>query len=153
MKRAIFIRVKAFVELNFLTQLIGKMNIPESNTNNSPTILIVDDDDINQRLIFYHLRGITDKMLFAANGREAINVYSENPDVCLILMDLVMPIMNGVEASNKIHEINPNVKIIALSAFREEENEYGSGETKFTGYLTKPVRKEVLIETVKKYLD
>ncbi len=135
-----------------LTQLVGKMNIPEVNKN-CPTILIVDDDDINQRLIFYHLKGITDKMLFAANGREAITIYEENPDVCLILMDLVMPIMNGVEASNKIREMNPDAKIIALSAFKEEENAYGTEDTGFTGYLTKPIKKDILIETVRKYLD
>lgn len=128
------------------------MNIPEKNKK-SPIILVVDDDDINQRLIFYHLRGITDKMLFAANGREAIAVYEENPDVCLILMDLVMPIMNGVEASNKIREMNPEVKIIALSAFKEEENAYGTEDIGFTSYLTKPIKKDVLIEEVQKFLD
>lgn len=128
------------------------MNIPEVKKK-CPAILVVDDDNINQRLIYYHLSEISDKILFAGNGREALNVYSENPDVCVILMDLVMPIMNGVEASAKIREMNPEAVIIALSAFREEENEYGSNEIGFSGYLTKPIKKEVLIETVLKYID
>ena len=127
------------------------MNNPKAKER-CPKILIAEDDNINQRLIFYHLKDITENMLFASNGREAVNFYAENPDICVVLMDLRMPVMDGVEATSKIHEINPDAKIIALSAYAEEENDFDPKKTGFIGYLTKPIRKELLIETITKFL-
>lgn len=115
-------------------------------------IIIAEDDSVNQRLLYYHLKDKSDHLLFASDGLEAIRLFEENRDVCLILMDLRMPGMNGVEATKKIHEMDAQVKIIALSAFAEEENNFDIKKAGFVDYLSKPVRKEILLETVEKYL-
>lgn len=115
-------------------------------------IIVAEDDSINQRLIYYHLREISNNLLFAKDGFEAIRLFEENRDVCLVLMDLRMPGLNGLEATKKILEIDPTAKVFALSAFAEEENGFEFKELGFTGYLTKPIKKDVLIETVTKYL-
>ncbi len=116
-------------------------------------IIVAEDDSINQRLIYYHLREISDNLLFARDGLEAIRLFEENRDVCLLLMDLRMPGLNGVEATKRILEIDPTAKVLALSAFAEEENGFKFKELGFIGYLTKPIKKDVLIESVKKYLQ
>lgn len=116
-------------------------------------IIIAEDDSINQRLLYYHLREITENLLFADNGLEAVDLFEKNSDVSLILMDLRMPGMNGVEATRKILEKDAHARVIALSAFTEEENDFDSEKLGFIGYLTKPVSKDLLIGTVKKYLD
>lgn len=127
------------------------MSSPEAKER-SHKILIADDESINQRLMFYHLKTITEDLLFANDGSEAVKMYAENPDVSVVLMDLRMPMMNGIEATSKILEIDSNAKIIALSAFAEEENDFDSKKAGFSGYLTKPIRKDLLIETVTRFL-
>jgi len=122
-------------------------------TNNKlKTVLIVDDDSINQRLLFFHLKELTNNILFARDGSEAVRQYQAHPDISLILMDMRMPVMNGVEASVKIHEMDAEAKIVALSAYAEDETDFGSQRSIFTDYLTKPINKDVLIKTVSKYL-
>lgn len=116
-------------------------------------IIIAEDDAINQRLMFYHLKEITENLLFAGNGFEAIDLFEKNSDVSLILMDLRMPGMNGVEATKKILDIDANARIIALSAFSEEESGFDVRKSGFLGYLTKPVSKDKLLEAVKKYIE
>ncbi len=124
---------------------------PGTNEN-IKTILIVDDDSINQRLLFFHLKELTNNILFARDGKEAVQQYQSNPDISLVLMDMRMPVMNGLEASIKIHEMDSQANIIALSAYTEDETDFGSNRAIFSGYLTKPIDKDVLIKTVSNYL-
>ena len=118
---------------------------------NQKTILVAEDEDSNYELVKivlqkrYHL-------LRAHNGIEAVNLNEdEHPD--LILMDIRMPEMNGLDATRIIKEINHDTPVIALSAYAFEEN---IREAKMAGcdeFMAKPFRVESLIEMVKKYLD
>ena len=127
------------------------MNNPEARKY-CPKILIAEDDIVNQRLFFYFLKEVSENLLFAADGKEAVKMYAENPDVCIILMDLQMPIMNGFEAAARIHEINPDVKVIALSAYARDESKWETTSNEFAEYISKPIRKDILHETILKYI-
>ena len=121
-----------------------------SDEMNQKTILVAEDEDSNYELVKivlqkrYHL-------LRAHNGIEAVNLNEdERPD--LILMDIRMPEMNGLDATRIIKEINHDTPVIALSAYAFEEN---IREAKLAGcdeFMAKPFRVENLIEVVKKYL-
>jgi len=84
------------------------------------TILIVEDENSNFLLLEAILRRTRANLLHAWNGKQAIEMLDENPDVDLCIMDLKMPIMNGLEAIEKIRETKNNkLPIIALTAFSE----------------------------------
>lgn len=84
-------------------------------------ILVVDDSIVIHNLLRKALEKHGYKICGdARNGREGIDMYKElNPDI--VFMDITMPIMDGLECTKGIMEINPNAKIIMLSAMGDEE--------------------------------
>jgi len=126
------------------------MNHPE---NTLPLkILIAEDDSINQRLMAIYLKNWEKNLIFADNGKEALRLFRQfSNQISLVLMDVRMPLMNGVEATKKILELNPSARVIALSAFAQEENNFKPGEVGFVEYISKPIRKEELVNIVNKY--
>ncbi len=118
---------------------------------NQKTILVAEDEDSNYELVKIVLQKRF-RLLRAHNGIEAVNLNEdERPD--LILMDIRMPEMNGLDATRIIKEVNHETPVIALSAYAFEEN---IREAKMAGcdeFMAKPFRVENLIEVVRKYLD
>ena len=118
---------------------------------NQKTILVAEDEDSNYELVKIVLQKRY-RLIRAHNGIEAVNLNEdEHPD--LILMDIRMPEMNGLDATRIIKEINQSTPVIALSAYAFDEN---IREAKMAGcdeFMAKPFRVENLIEMVKKYLD
>ena len=122
-----------------------------SDEMNQKTILVAEDEDSNYELVKIVLQKRF-RLIRAHNGIEAVNMNEdERPD--LILMDIRMPEMNGLDATRIIKEVNHDTPVIALSAYAFEEN---IREAKMAGcdeFMAKPFRVENLIEVVKKYLD
>ena len=118
---------------------------------NQKTILVAEDEDSNYELVKIVLQKRF-RLLRAHNGIEAVNLNEdEHPD--LILMDIRMPEMNGLDATRIIKEVNHNTPVIALSAYAFEEN---IREAKMAGcdeFMAKPFRVENLVDMVRKYLD
>jgi len=81
------------------------------------TILIAEDDEISFLLLSEHLQQDNYKVVRAVNGKEAVLLMQQSKETfSLILMDILMPIMNGIEAAKKIKKINKNIPIIAQTA-------------------------------------
>lgn len=116
-------------------------------------ILVAEDDETN----FYFLNALltmatSAKILHAANGREAIELFKANHDIKLILMDIKMPEIDGFEATRQIKLINKNVYIIAITAYAmsgDEERIMASG---CDGYLSKPINKKSLLEKISEFI-
>ncbi len=112
------------------------------------TILIVDDNDDLRLIMKLMLNEFNVKE--AENGEKAIESFLKNePD--LILMDILMPVMDGIEATVKILEKNPEAKIIAITAYSSRASEIlnvGALEV-----LKKPFKKLDLINKIYKYLN
>ena len=116
------------------------------------TILIVDDTEDNLFFIKEILIKLNAEIYTVDNGTDAIEIANEkNPD--LILMDILLPDIDGLTASKKILEKNPDAKIIIQSAYSSNEEKSYAKEINCVDFLTKPIKKNILIDTVKKHLQ
>ncbi|RME69751.1 MAG: DNA-binding response regulator [Chloroflexi bacterium] len=113
-------------------------------------VLIVDDHDMLREGLHAFLKAFPDLQLVgeAASGVEAVRLCRElNPDV--VLMDLVMPEMDGVTAIRLIHQAQPAVKIIALSSFGEDELVWSALNAGATSYLLKNISADRLAKAIR----
>jgi CheY-like chemotaxis protein len=114
------------------------------------TILIAEDTDSNYKLIEAMI-GKLYKLYRASNGIEAVALHADiHPD--LILMDIKMPDMNGLEATMMIRENDRETPIIAQSAFAFEEDRKKALDCGCTDFLPKPFTKKQLLDMIKYYL-
>lgn len=127
-------------------------NSKNSSQSTTKVILVAEDDDIN----FFFITMALDKEPFtiirARNGQEAVEISEKNPEIDLIIMDIKMPVMNGIEATRIIKATNPNKIIVAITAYalvgdREKTMEAGCDD-----YLSKPIQKSDLIKMINKYM-
>lgn len=116
-------------------------------------ILIAEDEETNYLFIEAILEDTRANLLWAKNGVDAIKLFSENPDIDLILMDIKMPSMDGISATKKIREVNTKVPIIAQTAYAMSEDKSKCLNAGCDDYLTKPINHMVLLSTIKKYLN
>ena len=120
------------------------------DTANKKTILVAEDEDSNYELVKIVLQKRY-RLLRAHNGIEAVTINEEEkPD--LILMDIRMPEMNGLDATRIIKEVC-DTPVVALSAYAFEENIRDAKNAGCDEFMAKPFKVENLIEMVRKYLD
>ncbi len=111
-------------------------------------ILIADDDNISVILLINYLKSINADFIIARNGQEALDLFNQNPNLDLILMDIKMPMLDGLEVTMQIKAKNPNIKIIAETAFAMADDERKAIEAGCDAYITKPFNAERLITLV-----
>jgi len=116
------------------------------------TILIAEDEYVNLAYLKEILSMSGVKIIEARTGIEAIKLYEENSDISLILMDIRMPEMNGYEATKIIVKKDPSAIIIAVTAFAQEFERLECLKAGCTDFLTKPVKKELLLSTIEKFI-
>jgi CheY-like chemotaxis protein len=92
-------------------------------------------------------------ILHASNGREAIELFKANQHIKLILMDIKMPEIDGIEATRQIKLINPDVKIIAITAYAMSGDEDRIIAAGCDGYLSKPINKKSLLEKMTEFIS
>jgi len=118
---------------------------------NQKTILVAEDEESNFELVRIVLQKRY-RLLRAHNGIEAVTINEdEHPD--LILMDIRMPEMNGLDATRIIKEVNHSTPVIALSAYAFEENILEAKAAGCDEFMAKPFKVEDLIEICAKYID
>ncbi|MBC7125809.1 MAG: response regulator [Bacteroidales bacterium] len=115
-------------------------------------ILIADDDNISVILLTNYLKNIEAEFIVARDGDEALTLFEQNTDVDLILMDIKMPKLNGLEVAKQIKSKNPHTKIIAETAFAMVDDEKKAIEVGCDAYITKPINGERLVAMVKSML-
>jgi signal transduction histidine kinase len=143
--------------LSFPYNLDSKENNEKQRTKNSSlqgkNILIVDDESIN----YAYLKTILVKLgvytLYASNGQEAVDICQLNREIDMVLMDIKMPVMNGIDAANIIKSFRPELPIIAQSAYSISDDRNNSNNTNFNDYVTKPIKKEDLINKIQVYFE
>ncbi len=126
----------------------------DSISFNNRLVLVVDDTEINRKLIRAYLSGKDLRIIETNNGSDAVNlIKTEKPDI--VFMDLRMPVMDGYEACATIKKesLLKHIPIIALTAANIEEDEPLIKEAGFDGYLIKPIKREILITEIYKYLN
>lgn len=115
-------------------------------------ILIAEDVESNYYLLESALEETNAQVLHAKNGEEAVKIYKENPDIHIILMDIKMPVMDGLEATEMIKKINPEVPIIAQTAFVVDFDKNAAMEAGCDDFVSKPLNFESLFKTMDLYL-
>jgi CheY-like chemotaxis protein len=137
-----------------LTRCIGPLTPTRANAYTGGLILIAEDIEINREIVTAMLEdedGIT--LEFACDGREAVQKYREySENAALILMDIQMPEMDGLQAAYEIRKLSDKVPIIALTAGTDEEEIKKIKEAGMDGFLEKPVEYEQLIKVMSYYI-
>ena len=117
------------------------------------TILIAEDEDSNYLYLEAVLQKTGAKLLWARNGKEAIDACKKGDTVDLVLMDLQMPNINGYQAREAIKELFPDTPQIAQTAFAMADDEKRAMDAGFDAYISKPIRKNNLLALVGRFLD
>lgn len=115
-----------------------------------PRVLVVDDEHEIREAIRIYLRGDGIETVMATNGQEAVEIMKQE-EIHLILMDLMMPIMDGIVATSQIREIS-NVPIIMLTAKSEDTDKIMGLSLGADDYITKPFNPMELLARVKSQL-
>ena len=117
-------------------------------------ILVVEDNPINQQVAGSMLKGAGAIVKFAENGQECLELLSSGFKPHLILMDMQMPIMGGIEATEHIREnaMWDNIPILAMTANAMEADKKRCIDAGMQGHIVKPVVKQELITAVKSRL-
>lgn len=151
-----YIRPEGFSELHPFDDIrqaaaADPTHTPQPSGEERPiTILVAEDTDSNFNLLNAIL-GKTYRLVRARDGIEAVTLYEEiKPD--LILMDIKMPNLNGLEATQIIRELSADIPIIAQSAYAYEHDRMAAKEAGCTDFLSKPISQTKLKEMIKKWL-
>ncbi len=119
--------------------------------NNPTTVLLVDDHKLVRQGVRAFLEAHAEFLVVgeAESGAEAVKLAEEHiPDV--VLMDLIMPEMDGVEATRQVKNISPRSQIVVLTSYHEDEHIFPALEAGATSYLLKDIDMEELAEAIRR---
>ena len=122
----------------------------EENNGSPKTILVAEDVESNF-LLLKALLGKSYHRLHAYNGKEAVDMFTQHQPN-LILMDVKMPVMDGLEATRLIRQQSETIPIIALTAFAFDQDRIRVLEAGCNDFLTKPLSPPLLKQTIEKYI-
>ncbi|MBE0649418.1 MAG: response regulator [Bacteroidales bacterium] len=116
------------------------------------TVLIAEDDETSFFFLKFLLTKENINVLYAQSGQEAVDLCETHPEIDLILMDIKMAGMSGIEATQKIKAKYPDHIVIAQTAFALTSDKENILKAGCDDYITKPIRKEELLEKINYYL-
>jgi PAS domain S-box-containing protein len=117
-------------------------------------ILVVDDEPAIQEITRASLETHNYKTLVASDGIEAIALYAQNRDkISAVLMDIMLPSLDGLTAIRTLQKINPSVKIVATSGLASSSKLAEASTTNISGFLSKPYTVKELLLTLQKVLN
>lgn len=115
------------------------------------TVMIVDDHDMVRQGAAGYLKAQRDIVVVAQaeSGEEAVRLAQEQiPDV--VLMDLIMPGIDGVEATRRIKDLSPRTKIVVLTSYHQDEHIFPALQAGAISYLLKDVKASELVEAIRR---
>jgi CheY-like chemotaxis protein len=138
--------------VGFKFQSVYKIsNAPQFKLWHDKRILIAEDVEINFMLLVEALKPTKAKIFRVENGRDAVE-YCRNNDLDLVLMDIFMPIMDGIEATRQIKNFKPNLPVIAQTALGTQEDIEKIMNAGCDDYIQKPIDHKVFLSTIRKFL-
>lgn len=116
------------------------------------TLLYVEDDEMTLEEISFFLKKYVKELIVAKNGEEGLELFKQhNPD--MVITDIQMPIMNGLEMSKKILQINPSVPIAVTTAYSDSQYLINAIEIGIDKYLLKPINMMDVLTVIHKSLQ
>jgi two-component system sensor histidine kinase BarA len=129
--------------------------VPNRSGNHTIRVLAVDDNPPNLQLLSTILRDLGAEVIEACDGAEAVQVFRDNSDIAMIFMDIQMPVMDGIEATRKIRQLESlhgtHVPIIALTAHALAEQRQNMLMSGLDDYLSKPATEQQLLQMLEKW--
>ena len=119
--------------------------------NNNVTILIADDEERWRRLVGDYLRNEGYGVMEASNGQEAVELVRGNSDISLVILDIMMPVMDGIRACQLIRD-HSQLPIIMLTAKNDEDSELTGFVSGADEYIAKPIKFPVFMARVRALL-
>jgi signal transduction histidine kinase len=138
------------------TQVHSLVGFSKIDKETNVTILVAEDEEVNYLFIESLLKtGFNSNihLLHALNGREAVNICVEHSEIDLVLMDIKMPVLNGLEATKEIKKLVPNLPVIALTAYSTESDKKEALNYGCDGFISKPIDKIALFKLIDIYLN
>lgn len=116
------------------------------------TILVAEDDDTSYSLMEMIFNKENINIIRAINGVEAVEIFKSRHDISCILMDIKMPKMNGIEATREIKAYNPDIPIIAQTAYAFQTERQQVIDAGCDDYLSKPISRNLLLQIIDKHM-
>ena len=132
-----------------INDMIEETHMPSGNE----TLMIVDDEEIIRRMGKRMLERFGYNVLVASTGDEAIELFDAAEHVDLLILDMVMPQMNGWETLTKIRKIDPQVKALLTSGHSQEQIPADHHPEGFNGYIHKPFMTGQILRLIRQTLD
>lgn len=137
--------VKTNINLDKNNKLIDNYNWENKH------ILVAEDEDSNIRMLDLILQKTNINLVHVTNGKQAVEK-CKSSKFDLVLMDIKMPIKNGLEATQEIRQFNNEIPIIAFSAYAMPSDQQRAEKAGCSGFIAKPVKKDYLLKTLNHYL-
>lgn len=133
------------------TLMKGQENIVKSIPCLS--ILVAEDDEISFLFLKEALKRVGVVVYRAKNGSEAVNMIKNQSNINMVIMDIKMPVMTGIEATRHIKEISPGTPVIIQSAYANQKEIQNSFEAGCDDYITKPIDLKTLLNKISLYCN
>jgi CheY-like chemotaxis protein len=142
-----------FNKIKMSNQALHKEQFKSMYNFSGRTVLIVDDVLLNLIMLEIYFKNTGASILFAENGKEALDICTLNQDVDIVLMDIQMPVMNGLDATREIRKINPGIPVIVISTYYKPEDKRLCFDAGCSAFLPKPCHRNDLLYTVNYYFN
>ena len=116
------------------------------------TILIAEDEAVSRFLFEKALKKTQANLFFVKNGFEAVQMVKDNQEIDAVIMDIRLPIMDGLEATSKIKKIIPELPVIIQSAYAMQTTREEAFESGCDDFITKPIKVETLLAILHRHL-
>ena len=115
------------------------------------SVLLVEDNELNMEIARFIIENEGAKVTCATNGKEAVDIYKNAPESFdIILMDIMMPEMDGYEATRMIREMDLNIPIVAMTANAFMEDKIKAKKAGMNAHVSKPLDRNILIQVIAK---
>ncbi|RXJ86814.1 HD domain-containing phosphohydrolase [Arcobacter sp. CECT 8985] len=111
------------------------------------TLLYVEDDQSTMEEVSYFLQSKVKNLITAKNGKEALDIFKSSDDIDVIISDVKMPVMSGLELAKEIKKISVDTPILITTAFNDSKFLFEAINIGIANYITKPINLRILVES------
>lgn len=115
------------------------------------SLLVADDDDLLRNLVKEVLEDEGYQVYTAADGQETVDIFWEHPEIALVILDIMMPKMDGIEVLQEIRE-RTDIPVLMLTALGDSSSELSCLRNGASDFVSKPFHYDILVERVKNLL-